>query len=214
MVENKTQIAQAPSTSKEKKQTKQSFNELTPREWALLSKSVLPAKEVSSQRKWYHIEHGATFSNALASRFIRMYSKPGDLILDPFLGIGTTLFATNSLSRRGIGIEIYRKFSAIAKDILKNETTPTKYKQTVITGDCRNLLRWVKPNTVQLVFTSPPYSDFIRRSVNDRKKTHKKSKLVIENKSAVKPYGDDERDFCNLKYEKFLTEIKLNMKKL
>jgi DNA modification methylase len=62
--------------------------------------------------------------------------------------------------------------------------------------------------------TSPPYANFIYKSVSDRKETHKTSMFVFENKSVVKPYGTDERDFGNLPYEQFLNETKELMEKL
>jgi DNA modification methylase len=190
-----------------------SFNQLTPKEWTSLSKSVW--NDVSSPREWYHFEHGATFSVAMAERVIKMYSKEGDLILDPFLGVGTTLIAAKRLKRKGIGIELYEKFVKIAKKILAQQTlNGDMYFQEVIQDDCRNLLKFVKPESVQLMLTSPPYANFIYRSVEDRKNTHKKSLLVSENLSVVKPYGDDPRDFGNLEYGTFLNEIKELMKKL
>ena len=190
------------------------FNGLTPKEWTQLSKSVWPAREVSSAREWYHLEHGATFSVALAERVIKIYTKKGDLVLDPFLGVGTTLVAARNLGRKGIGIELYEKFVKIAKQLLSQQTLALTHEQTVVCGDCRDLLKWVEPNSVQLMFTSPPYANFIHRSIEDRQKTHKNSWLVQKNVSVVKPYGEDPRDFGNLPYEKFLEEIKDLMKKL
>jgi DNA modification methylase len=190
------------------------FNGLTPKEWTQLSKSVWPAREVSSAREWYHLEHGATFSVALAERGIKIYTKKGDLVLDPFLGVGTTLVAARNLGRKGMGIELYEKFAKIAKQVLSQKTLAEPCEQTIICGDCRDLLKWVEPNSVQLMFTSPPYANFIHRSIEDRQKTHKTSWLVQKNVSVVKPYGEDPRDFGNLPYEKFLEEIKDLMKKL
>ena len=191
------------------------FNELTPKEWTRLSKSVWTAREVSSPREWYHLEHGATFSVALAERVIKMYTKKGDLVLDPFVGVGTTLVAAKKLGRRGIGIELYQKFVDIANQVLSQQVfTEQTSEIKVICGDCRELLKWVEPNSVQLMFTSPPYANFILRSVEDRKKTHKKSRLVFDNKSVVKQYGEDPRDFGNLPYDNFLKEIENLMEKL
>jgi DNA modification methylase len=196
------------------KEGKTGFNGLTPKEWTQLSKSVWTAREVSSPREWYHLEHGATFSAALAERAIRMYTKKGDLVLDPFLGVGTTLLAAKNNGRMGIGIELYEKFVNLSKKVLSQMTLTEKLSQKIIQGDCRDMLNWIEPNSVQLMFTSPPYANFIQKSVEDRKKTHKKSTLVIDNKSVVKQYGQDSRDFGNLPYEDFLNETKELMKKL
>jgi len=48
----------------------------------------------------------AVFPKELVSRLIQLYSFKGDLILDPFLGTGTTLAVAKSLERRGVGYEI------------------------------------------------------------------------------------------------------------
>jgi DNA modification methylase len=64
------------------------------------------------------------------------------------------------------------------------------------------------------MLTSPPYANFIHRSVEDRTKTHKTSRFVIDNKSVVKPYGEDPRDFGNLPYDDFIKEIQNLMEKL
>jgi DNA modification methylase len=198
--------------NKPKKENKIGFNQLTPTEWAKHSKSVW--NDISSQREWYHLEHGATFSEAMAERVIKMYSKEGDLIFDPFLGVGATLLAAKKLGRRGVGIELYEKFVNIVRDLLSQQTLNVSPLQDVYQDDCRNMLQHLEPNSVQLVLTSPPYANFIHRSINDRKHTHKKSLIVSENISVVKPYGTDSRDFGNLDYEKFLNDTKDLMKKL
>lgn len=50
--------------------------------------------------------HSATFPLALPSWFIRLFTKPGDLVLDPFIGSGTTALACIGLARDYIGIEL------------------------------------------------------------------------------------------------------------
>jgi DNA modification methylase len=187
---------------------RKAFNGLIPKEWTKLSRSVWTSGEVSSAREKHHLEHGATFSTALAERVIKMYTTQGDLVLDPFLGVGTTLVAARHLDRGGIGIELYNKYAAMAKEVLAKEPASTALEQDVICGDSRDVLDWVEPESAQLVFTSPPYADFIHRSVTDRRKTHKKSRLVLDNKSVVKPYGNSPKDFGNLQYSEFLKQIK------
>ena len=83
------------------------FNDLTPSEWALLSKNVVNEddlcnpvwNDLSSPRNEYQKEHGAVFPVKLAERLIKMYSKEGDLIFDPFMGIGSTAIAALNLKR-------------------------------------------------------------------------------------------------------------------
>jgi len=49
---------------------------------------------------------GISFPRALPARFIRQYTNPGDLVLDPFCGVGTTCYVAHQLGRRTIGFEI------------------------------------------------------------------------------------------------------------
>ncbi len=62
--------------------------------------------------------HPATFPKQLVSDHIISWSKPNDLILDPFLGSGTTCYCAKKLNRRSIGIEINEKYCEIAKQRL------------------------------------------------------------------------------------------------
>jgi len=191
------------------------FNDLSPQEWTRLSKSVWPAREVSSARAKYHLEHGATFSEAFAERVIRIYTRAGDCVLDPFAGVGTTLVAARRLGRRALGIELYPKYVEIAQKLLSQSTLASEsVSARLFLADCRELEQIVQPETVQLVLTSPPYANFIRRSVEDRKRTHKKSRLISENNSRVKPYGDEQRDFGNLSYSEFLQDVGKLMRSL
>ena len=49
--------------------------------------------------------HSAAFPSALPEWFIKLFTKPGDMVLDPFMGSGTTVLAARSLGRSAIGID-------------------------------------------------------------------------------------------------------------
>lgn len=59
-------------------------------------------------------DHPAPFPLRLAARLVRMFSFPGDLVLDPFAGTGTTLRAAKDLGRRAIGFEVEGRYCALA----------------------------------------------------------------------------------------------------
>ena len=62
--------------------------------------------------------HSATFPIDLPAWFIKLLTRPGDIVLDPFMGSGTTAVAAKQLGRRCIGIEIDPTYVQIAEDRL------------------------------------------------------------------------------------------------
>lgn len=205
-------LSREEELKKEADQRGKSFNGLTAKEWASLSKNVW--NDVSSIRARKHLEHGATFPEKLINRLIKIYTKEGDWVLDPFLGTGTTLEACRNTNRNGIGIELNERFIPHALDVTKQATLTKANTVKVLHDDCRNLLKYFEREVFQLMVTSPPYANFIQKSIEDREKTHKTSVLKFENNSTVKQYSEKKEDFGNLEYPIFLNEIKELMKKL
>ena len=68
------------------------------------------------------VGHPAPFPVELPKRCIKLFSFVGDTVLDPFLGSGTTLIACAVLKRRGIGVEIDKRYCEIAKSRLLKES--------------------------------------------------------------------------------------------
>lgn len=65
--------------------------------------------------------HPAPFPVELPRRCIKLFSFIGDTVLDPFLGSGSTLIASYSHGRKGIGVDIDKNYCDIAINRLKNE---------------------------------------------------------------------------------------------
>lgn len=86
--------------------TKDEFNEWTNGVWAF------PGEKRKKEG------HPAPFPEELPKRCIKLFSYVGDIILDPFMGSGTTVVAANKLNRKAIGIEISRDYCEIALDRL------------------------------------------------------------------------------------------------
>jgi len=69
-------------------------------------------------------KHSAAFPEALPEWFIKLFTKKDDLILDPFMGSGTTNVVAKKLQRNSIGIEILPEYFNIAKMHLKSDEKP------------------------------------------------------------------------------------------
>jgi DNA modification methylase len=75
--------------------------------------------------------HPAIFPEELAKLHIQSWSNPGDVVLDPFAGSGTTLKAAKELNRQFVGIEINPDYCTIcearlAQDVLLLETSDSR----------------------------------------------------------------------------------------
>jgi DNA modification methylase len=71
--------------------------------------------------------HGAQFPVALPGRCIALSTKPGDIVLDPFVGSGTTSVAAALLRRRSIGFDVSEAYLTIAKRrVSKSLNRPAK----------------------------------------------------------------------------------------
>ncbi len=98
------------------------------------------------------------FPQALAHAVINSYSSPGETVLDPFAGWGTTLVVAERLGRRAVGIElIHERVAAI-----KRRVSPAA---VVLEADARNLDS-LHLAQIDLCFTSPPYMSAVEHPQN------------------------------------------------
>ena len=81
---------------------------------------VYPSNVIYMATECSNKNHSAVFPKELPKWFIKLFTKEGDVVLDPFLGAGTTLIACKELNRNGIGIEISEEYCDIAKERLSN----------------------------------------------------------------------------------------------
>lgn len=65
--------------------------------------------------------HPATFPDRLPYDFIGCFCAPGGVVLDPFMGSGTTLVAARNLGRRYIGVDIAEEYCDIARQRMQDE---------------------------------------------------------------------------------------------
>ena len=77
--------------------------------------------------------HPAPYPEELAERLVRMYSFVGDLVLDPFLGTGTTSVAAARWGRNSIGVEIDPGYMELAESRLRREAADL-WRQLTITS--------------------------------------------------------------------------------
>ena len=99
--------------------------EMTIPEWAYIADGVwdVPAKGFGKV-------HGSHFVEEIVRRLVLIYSKKNDIVIDPFMGIGTTALICEKMKRRWIGMELNREYCDIAVDRIKKETA--QYKMEMV----------------------------------------------------------------------------------
>jgi len=97
----------------------------------------------------------------LARRILAAYCKPGDIVVDPMCGIGTTLVEGALLDRRCVGVELDEHWVALAGATLNAALTSRQRRLAdVRCGDARCLTTLLKGyrGRIDLIVTSPPYA--------------------------------------------------------
>lgn len=178
------------------------LNDLTSKEWIQETKSFFFQKGLGTNNPEtkYEKMHPAPFSFTDISKLIRFFSKEGDKILDPFLGVGSTIKACLELNREGFGVELSQKWVDISRQRLLEESGFIIDDTHLICGDSRKLKDLFPKDTFDFIITSPPYWNILE------KKDHKANERVI-NGHATK-YSENELDLGNIgDYNKFLDEV-------
>ena len=106
--------------------------------------------------------HPAKMLPALARNAIQAYSDPGDLILDPMCGIGTTPVEAIHLNRHAVGVELEPRWAKLATaNITHAHTQGATTPAHIIQGDAHHLPQLLATHTTRqpdLILTSPPYA--------------------------------------------------------
>ncbi|MFI7650335.1 TRM11 family SAM-dependent methyltransferase [Micromonospora sp. NPDC049460] len=107
------------------------------------------------------VKHPARMLPAIAAHAVGAYTQPGDLVLDPMCGIGTTLVEAIHAGRDAIGVEYEPRWSNIADaNITHAHAQGATGRASVVRGDATRLaalLPAALAGQVALVVTSPPY---------------------------------------------------------
>lgn len=105
--------------------------------------------------------HPAKMLPSLAARAVETFTQPGDLVLDPMCGIGTTLVEATHLGRDAIGVEYEARWAALATANAEHaRARGATGRAEVLVGDCRHLRSVVPADAagqVAMILTSPPY---------------------------------------------------------
>lgn len=158
-----------------------------------LAKDLNEEKDITTKAGLNSEEHPATYSPSMMEEFITFFTKENEVVFDPFSGIGSTLVACDRTNRRGVGIEINKKYC----DIIKLRT-----KSKIINGDSKDVKKLLNTNKIDKIdfsISSPPYWDILNRSTGKFSETRTSKNLDIN-------YSSFKNDIGNIDdYEQFLS---------
>jgi DNA modification methylase len=165
-------------------------NQLNGTEW--LKNSISVWTDITKSKEEKSLKHPASFPEMLVDRLLAsLLNKPGKVVLDPFMGTGSTLVAAAKRQHYGIGFEIYADFIEIANQRL------ARFRENcrIINDSALRMEKYVQANSVDITITSPPYWNILnRRRTADAKE--------------IRTYGINEMDLGNIDdYDEFLAAL-------
>ncbi len=176
------------------------LNCMTPKDWI---KSQLGVWQFNYEGRDIRDKelHPATFPISLAKKVIELFTHRGELVLDPFVGSGTTLIAAKDLDRNAIGFDLLEKYVDLCGMRLSQINLFNKSQQLAITDDANNIPNYIKSETVSLIWTSPPYANLLnRKRKNKSRRTYDRKNNQFDK---VEQYSQDTRDLGTMPLDQY-----------
>ncbi len=156
--------------------------------------------------------HPATFPIALAKKCIELFTHKGELVLDPFVGSGTTLVAAADCDRNAVGFDLQQRYVSLCKSRLGQQQLFNSSKQMAICDDARSISKYLEPESLSLIITSPPYANLLNRKRLN--KSRRGDRRRNDQYLKVEQYSQDDRDLGTLAIEEYsqaMAEIYRNL---
>jgi DNA modification methylase len=158
------------------------LNELSGEEWLYFTKSVWTTAYPSELGHALRKAHGANKPPRLMARLIEFFTKSGELVLDPFAGVGGTLLgaAIARGPRRALGIELAPRWAEVYAQVVAEAAAERDGQGPLLTdlgpndpggtrgfdpsgcelrvGDALAVLPTLAPESIDFVATDPPYN--------------------------------------------------------
>lgn len=180
------------------------LNCLTAKEWL---KSQLGVWQFSYEGRDIRDKavHPAMFPIALATRGIELFTHQGELVLDPFVGSGTTLLAARDTGRNAVGLDLNPEYVRLSTERLNQLSLFNDTQQVAINDDARHVSRYLRDESVALVFTSPPYANLLNR--RRKNKSRRGNERYNGQYQRVEQYSQDARDLGTLALDQYAAEM-------
>jgi len=134
--------------------------------------------------------HPATFPISLATKVIELFTHKGELVLDPFVGSGTTLVAAQDTDRNAVGFDLLGKYVDLSRQRLVQSAMFNTSRQLALCDDALNISSYLPRESVSLVVTSPPYANLLNRERKNKSRRDRNNGQL----GKIEQYSQDARD--------------------
>ena len=164
------------------------LNDLTGREWVFWTRSVITKPYPPNLQHALRNRHGGQKPPDLCADLLRVFTKSGQVVLDPFMGVGGTLLGASRSGRKAVGVEINPAWVEIYRQVCDREGLP---EQEAIVGDSRTVLPGLSGRAFDCILTDVPYwsMDSVSRSRGTYKKVGSAARPVRASKLSAFKHG-------------------------
>ena len=175
------------------------YNDIDLQNWKecdINTDSLWLIKERDKSGKHKNIYHG-NFIPQIPNQLLRRYTKKDEIVLEPFMGSGTTLFECEKLTRKYIGFDINPEMIKYVKSQMQDNLIYQDYSinlcnsldEKAVDDTVLSSLKKYSQKSVQFVLMHPPYMDIVKftedendlSQINNINEFVKKFKIVCEN---------------------------------
>lgn len=177
------------------------LNNLTGTEWLKLTKSFMFSEKCADDKDAFR--HPAPFLIKDVEKMISLFTKEDMVVLDPFMGSGTTAIAAHNLGRFSIGIDLSEDYKNLALERFSKKKMKIDKDYKFILGDSSEELKKIGP--VDFIITSPPYHNILKNNAKGLRKDSSEKGFRSGSRIGVEYYSDKKNDLGNQDtYEDFL----------
>ncbi len=164
------------------------LNDLTGKEWVFSTKSVIPRSFPPSFQHQLRNQHGGQKPPELCAELIQAFTKQGELVLDPFAGVGGTLIGCTIARRVGVGVELNGEWIKIYRNVCSLENIKA---HDMINGDSSVVISALNTK-VDFILTDIPYwhMDKVEKSKGTFKRVNEEAKGVYSDSSKLGNFTD------------------------
>ena len=130
------------------------LNDLTGKEWLYWTRSVISRPYPVDRQHHLRRAHGGQKPPELCADLVRIFTKSGESVLDPFMGVGGVLLGAELADRRAVGVEINPRWIRLYRRVCDLEGLGG---QETHAGDAQEVLPKLYDRRFQMILTDVPY---------------------------------------------------------